>query len=431
MSRWITGVFYSVEYTLNLAGEVVYIDPSDSFTGNTSILRDRAGRLQTVTDGSGSRTLVHGADGELQSETFNSGPLNGITLTRGQDAIGRLSGFTLQKGANILLTQGYGYDTATGRLSSATQGSVSSSMSYTPNADLVFQTMIRQNNDVKVTHTRNYDAAGRLSTMNSALGSGGEVSSGAYGFADAGNRNAVTSADGSVWRYAYNLRGELQSAQREWSDAVTVSGQQFSRSYDAMGNTLTTTTNGRAAKYLPNALNQYTQREVPGFADIIGNVSTQAKVITNQVRATRHGLYFHSAVPLDNSTAAVWQDIRTSAAHAGAGPSGADLLAEQTGKKFLPKTPELFVYDLDGNLTQDGRWDYTWNAENRLVALQTRTDLPADIPRIKIEYLYDYLGRRVSKRVSRNHNGFFWADQKQTLSTAVAGIQSLNSMRME
>ena len=30
---------------------------------------------------------------------------------------------------------------------------------------------------------------------------------------------------------------------------------------------------------------------------------------------------------------------------------------------------EQFGYDGDGNLTNDGRWDYTWDAENRLVTM--------------------------------------------------------------
>ena len=31
------------------------------------------------------------------------------------------------------------------------------------------------------------------------------------------------------------------------------------------------------------------------------------------------------------------------------------------------KTPEDFSYDADGNLTNDGRFAYTWDGENRLV----------------------------------------------------------------
>lgn len=81
-------------------------------------------------------------------------------------------------------------------------------------------------------------------------------------------------------------------------------------------------------------------------------------------------------------------------------PDGKDIVSEQTGRLFVPQTPEPFVHDDDGNLTQDGRWLYTWDAENRLVAMETRTDLPAAVPRLRLEFVYDAQSRRVRKTVS-------------------------------
>jgi YD repeat-containing protein len=40
-----------------------------------------------------------------------------------------------------------------------------------------------------------------------------------------------------------------------------------------------------------------------------------------------------------------------------------------TGNVYVAQQPELFQYDADGNLTSDGRWNYTWDAENRLVMM--------------------------------------------------------------
>lgn len=62
---------------------------------------------------------------------------------------------------------------------------------------------------------------------------------------------------------------------------------------------------------------------------------------------------------------------------------------------FSGQTTSL-SYDEDGNMTLNGDTRYTWNAENRLVA--TEPTVPADGGK-KIEYLYDYLGRRVKKSV--------------------------------
>jgi len=37
------------------------------------------------------------------------------------------------------------------------------------------------------------------------------------------------------------------------------------------------------------------------------------------------------------------------------------------GRCLLPKSPESFTYDDDGNLLSDGRWIYSWDGQNRLI----------------------------------------------------------------
>lgn len=67
----------------------------------------------------------------------------------------------------------------------------------------------------------------------------------------------------------------------------------------------------------------------------------------------------------------------------------------QNGNVFVPQTPEAFYYDPDGNLTNDGRWFYTWDAENRLVQM-IATNVVDDARR-KLTFEYDYRGRRTRK----------------------------------
>jgi RHS repeat-associated protein len=55
------------------------------------------------------------------------------------------------------------------------------------------------------------------------------------------------------------------------------------------------------------------------------------------------------------------------------------------------QTPELLVHDLDGNLVRDGRWLYSWDAENRLVRVTSSGS--RDLRRV--DWMYDALGRRV------------------------------------
>ena len=79
-------------------------------------------------------------------------------------------------------------------------------------------------------------------------------------------------------------------------------------------------------------------------------------VKVNDQAAYRKGEYFRKELFADNTNAALWTNITVTAT--GQTPV--------TGNVFVPKTPEQFAYDSDGNLTNDGRWAYTWDAENRL-----------------------------------------------------------------
>jgi RHS repeat-associated protein len=64
------------------------------------------------------------------------------------------------------------------------------------------------------------------------------------------------------------------------------------------------------------------------------------------------------------------------------------------GNVLVPRKPQPFSYDLDGNLTSDGRRTYSWDAENRLLRVQSRLDTPQGSWR-RVEWQYDALGRRI------------------------------------
>jgi hypothetical protein len=69
-------------------------------------------------------------------------------------------------------------------------------------------------------------------------------------------------------------------------------------------------------------------------------------------------------------------------------------------------------HDAEGNLTNDGRWSYWWDAENRLIRVESTTNI-ASIARQRIEFLYDALGRRVQKRLATNNAGT-WVFQEKS-----------------
>ncbi len=69
--------------------------------------------------------------------------------------------------------------------------------------------------------------------------------------------------------------------------------------------------------------------------------------------------------------------------------------SSRSGTVFIARTPELFAYDADGNMTSDGRFHYFWNGENRLVMASNDT--------VVVTYAYDHRGRMVRKEIS--HEG--------------------------
>jgi len=123
---------------------------------------------------------------------------------------------------------------------------------------------------------------------------------------------------------------------------------------------------------------------VPGFVDIIGIALATNPVYVNGELAYRKGEYFRRELSVNNATAPVWQQVTVTA-------SGETPV---TGNVYVPKTPEAFSYDLDGNMTSDGRWNYTWDAENRLIRVESRSDTPQASWR-RVEWQFDALGRRI------------------------------------
>ena len=83
-----------------------------------------------------------------------------------------------------------------------------------------------------------------------------------------------------------------------------------------------------------------------------------------------------------------------------------DGTVSSNGGFVFPRSQQTLTYDLDGNLTSDGVWTYEWDGENRLKAM-SMTNIIANIPdpqRKRLEFAYDFMGRRFSK-VVKTWNG--------------------------
>ena len=213
--------------------------------------------------------------------------------------------------------------------------------------------------------------------------------------------------------------GRVTSGKKYWSDGTIVAGEQFTYAFDDIGNRAGTARGGdqtgsnlRSASYFANALNQYTNRTVPAYLDILGSANSNANVLVESGWgpapwqdwhgiAYRKGEFFRAESPLDNSGSPVWVAFTNIAALPGG--TTADIQTNSTGGLFVPRTPEQFSYDADGNLLSDGHWTYIWDAENRL--LKMSGNIAGAPPPQTLQFEYDWRGRRIRKQAWNNMTG--------------------------
>ncbi len=256
-----------------------------------------------------------------------------------------------------------------------------------------------------MTTTRSWEYGTRLAAiLNEANGS--VVSSHAYAYDALNRRTQASLEDGSIWKYDYNDRDELAAARRYWPDWSPVSGQHFRYDFDNIGNRKTSSAGGdvnganlRQTTYTANSLNEYTGITTPGYKDICGVALATNAVTVNGNAADRRVEYFHREIEVANSGGPLWQEVTVS--------SGG---ATNTGGLIFPANNQALVYDADGNLTSDGVWTYGWDGENRLITMTNVMASIADTNRLRLEFAYDFQGRRVQKKVSHWDSGDWTLD---------------------
>jgi RHS repeat-associated protein len=368
-------------------------------TPQVTLVYDRVGRPRSISDAAGAHTLAYNQAGAVQSETISGGLLDAVSVTTGYDTFLRRNSLQATRSTTNYLNQTYGYDSAS-RLSTVTNGSQTATYAYYPTSGLLNTTTFTGGTNL----ARSYDSFGRLQSITTTPAADSAVSY-TYTYNNLNQRTRVTREDGSYWSYNYNDRGELIFGKKYWSDNSLVYAQQNEYVFDNLGNRISTLAGGdaaganlRSATYTTNNLNQYSQRTVPGAVDMIGAAASAAAVTVNGQSPYRRGEYFAQTLTLSNAAAPVYAQATITGVRTGAGQGGQDVVTNQSGYVYLPKTPEVFTYDLDGNLTSDGRWTYTWDAENRLTSLTAVSSLP-NAARRKLEFVYDFMGRRVQKKV--------------------------------
>jgi RHS repeat-associated protein len=393
---WARGI--TTAYGYDNAGGLGTITYDDGITPNVVNNYDRLGRLSTNVCNDITTTFAYNTANELLSESYSGGILAGLAVTNSYDAYLRRMAVALNTQPSTL--NQFGYDGAS-RLAGVTNGNYNATYAYLANSPLVSQITFKSNSVTRMTTSKQYDYLNRLTAISSSSSS--PSSSFSYQYNNANQRTRATLVDGSYWIYTYDSLGQVTGGNRYWADGTPVAGQQFDYSFDDIGNRKQTLAGGdavgsslRLANYTNNLLNQITSRDVPGYVDIMGVSIATNTVTVNGTNAYRKGEYFRKELPTDNSSAALWTNIIVTAT----GQSSV------TGNVLLAKSLEAFTYDGDGNLTSDGLWTNTWNAENRLIASECRVGVPT-AGRMKEEWTYLPDGRWTQRIVSTN-NGSGW-----------------------
>ena len=175
----------------------------------------------------------------------------------------------------------------------------------------------------------------------------------------------------------------------------------------------------------------YVSRTVPGWASVRGLAATNAYVSVNGNEAfTVAGRvvpnapkYYFGSDDFDNSARSGWAELETYATVNG--PTN-DFVSAVTNRVFVPQTPETFAYDADGNLTEDGRFRYWWNGENRMVRTEEKLP-PEGRDAHVIVYAYDHQGRNVTKDGALQ----IWDDYNIIVENAAASNATVNAWGLD
>ena len=171
--------------------------------------------------------------------------------------------------------------------------------------------------------------------------------------------------------------------------------------YDGIGNRTSSQVGSTADRrnYSANSLNQYVSILSPGVIPIRRRAEADAKVaVTTTIGGTsatympeRSGQDFSIDIPVDNSQGAVTAAVQVDALRHD-DTLDIDLHRRLSGDYTVPAAvPEAPAYDLDGNMLSHDGWACAWNAQDRLVSATKGTT--------RLEFAYDYLGRRFEKKV--------------------------------
>jgi len=377
-----TNYSYFIDNNLQQVGytNAVHATPSVSYTYDTNY-----NRVLTMNDGVGLTTYAYNAvtappalgAGKISSV---DGPLDNDTITYSYDELGRVTNSSINGAANAasqeydslgrvqnvtnpLGTFSYAYVNATGRLDHVDL----------PNGQKTQYSYFDNLGDQQLKQIKNLDSSSAvMSQFDYTYNPVGEITS--WTQANSGMANPQR------YDFGYDSASQLRSA--NLTDTGTgVAVNQYAYDYDSAGNRQNTQIGTAITSSTANNVNQITSQTSGGKMHFRGTVNEPATVTVagNAATVDAAGNFDGVAnVNIGTNTVAV---------------VAADASGNTRTNNYQVNVPTgastVLLYDLNGNLINDGSKSYEWDAANRLVAISYAGTND------RTEFKYDGLNRRV------------------------------------
>ena len=196
-------------------------------------------------------------------------------------------------------------------------------------------------------------------------------------------RTALTNTLGDYRNYTYDSAGQLKAAFGYESSGTARLNEKLGYLYDAAGNLNQRTNNALVQTFNVNNLNALTTATRSGTLTVAGTTTSAATTVT--VNGSGAYLYADNTFAKEGFTVTNGNNTFTAIAQDSYGRKDTNAVSVD-----LPATV-TFVYDLNGNLTSDGKRGFDFDDENQLSRVTVTNEF-------KKEFVYDGLNRLRIKR---------------------------------
>ncbi len=355
-----------------------YETPNVSFTYETAF-----NRVSTMVDGTGTTTYGYhplggspplgagklaSVDGPLSNDVIASAydelgrvesrAINGVTLTYGYDALGRIITEN-----NVLGAFSYQYESVTSRIRTVTypNGQTSSYAYYANSGDHRLQEIHHKKSGGTTLSKFNYtyDAVGNILTWTQQQ-----------------DTNPAKAYD-----FAYDREDQLRTAVWRTTDPAPTVLKRYAYSYDPAGNRTVEQIDDTPVLSAHDSMNRLTSQAPGGTLRFAGTLNEAATVtIQGQPATVTSDNKFERGAQVSSGTNQVVVKAKDYAGNE----------RTNTYEVSISGSSKTFTFDASGNVTGDGTRTFEWDAENRLLAVKQGITTLAS-------FSYDGEGRRDTK----------------------------------